>query len=420
MKIFFQNFGCKLNLAELQELKISAFDLGYTSTNQIRHADLILINTCNVTGRAFEKIQQFIQKNIQTEKIYIVTGCMPLSFIRQKHRNNIFIVPSTKKNTIPDLLKKLIIKPSKKTNISLSTRHQLAKTRSFVKIQSGCNTRCSYCIIPFQRGNSNSISPAKITKQINFYLKHDFQEIVLTGTNLGQYKYEKNDLQQLIKYILDHTNIKRLRISSIDVCDINDELLSLYQTYSKVICPHFHLALQSGSDKILKLMRRPYSVSKYLATTQKIYKLIPGVSITTDVIVGFPGEDRQDLNRTIQVIEQIPFLKVHLFSYSNHPQTDSSKYPNQIDHQEIKKRYQTLNIVANKSRHLFFTSQIGKVVPVLMEQIRQKDQEKSIYRGYSDSYLPIIVNSSQPLSPNCIYPIKIRKIVADGLLGEQE
>ncbi|MFZ5391728.1 MAG: MiaB/RimO family radical SAM methylthiotransferase [Patescibacteria group bacterium] len=420
MKIFFQNFGCKLNLAELQELKISAFDLGYTSTNQIRHADLILINTCNVTGRAFEKIQQFIQKNIQTDKIFIVTGCMPLSFIRQKNPDNILVVPSAKKNTVPGLLKKLITKPSQKAIIPISTRPQLAKTRSFIKIQSGCNTRCSYCVIPFQRGNSSSISPDEIIKQINFYLQHDFQEIVLTGTNLGQYKYEKFDLQQLIKFILDQTNIKRLRISSIDVCDINDELLSLYQSYSKIICPHFHLALQSGSDKILKLMRRPYSVSKYLATTKKIYKLIPGVSITTDVIVGFPGEDQQDLDCTIQVIEQIPFLKVHLFSYSNHSQTDSSKYANQVDYQEIKKRYQMLNAVASKSRHLFFTSQIGKIVPVLIEQIRQKDQNKNIYRGYSDSYLPVIINSSQPLSPNRIYPIKIRKIVANDLMGEQE
>lgn len=418
MKIFFQNYGCKLNLAELQEIKISALESGYQITNQISQADLILINACNVTSKAFEKTCHFIKKNGRDDKKVIITGCLPPSFTRQKHPKNFFLIPSIKKQTIPILLKKFILPPVKPPAPLSYSGQQLAKTRSFIKIQSGCNTRCSYCVIPFHRGKSVSVSPDKIVQQIDFYVKHGYQEIVITGTNLGQYEYQKYDLKQLIDYIVNRVKIPRLRVSSIDASDIDDELLDLYNKYSNIVCPHFHLALQSGSDDILQSMRRPYSVAQYLSKVDKIYRSVSRVSITTDVIVGFPGESERDVDKTIQVIKQAAFLKVHLFSYSNHPQTDSSKFDHQISDQDIKKRYQKLLAAAENSRHAYFANQIGKTVPVLIEQIRPGDLQKNIYRGYSDNYLPVHINSIQPLLPNRIYPVKIKKIVSGNLIGE--
>ena len=414
MKLFCQNYGCKLNLAELQEIKLAALRLGYILTNQISEADLILVNSCNVTQTAFSKIEQFVKKNHQTKRKIIITGCLPPRFNQEKNEN-FFIVPSAQKGTIPQLLQK-IIDQSSDTNSHPDFR-QIAKTRSFIKIQTGCNTRCTYCIIPYQRGRSRSFSPVQITNQIKEYIGQGYQEIVLTGTNLGQYNYHDKKLPFLIEYIFDHVEIPRLRISSIDVCDIDNQLLNLYQKYSKIICPHFHLALQSGSDKILQAMKRPYNISKYRKVVDDIRMILPSSTITTDIIVGFPGEIMSDILSTQDFIREMQFLKVHLFSYSDHSLTPSSHLPDKVSVANIKKRYHLLSQTANQVRKNILLSQIKQNYSILVEKTKKNDQGKNIYRGYSSTYIPVKIISKKTLLANNFYDIKIEKYESGELIG---
>lgn len=415
MKLFCKNFGCKLNLAELQDIKHSALQSGIELTNQISDADLILVNTCNVTARAFAKIRHFIEKNQFHPKI-IVTGCLPPEFLRQKHPANFIIVPASQKNSLPAIFQK--INQTNSTNPIAADRKKVTKTRSFIKIQSGCNTRCTYCVIPFARGSSHSDYPDIILNKINYYLQQGYQEIVLTGTNLGQYQYKKTDLADLIDKIIAHAPIPRLRISSIDVNDISKKLLALYQKYSNIICPHFHLALQSGSDKILRAMKRPYNIKTYLAAVQKIRQTLPESSITTDIIVGFPGETDDDHQKTTELIRQVQFLKVHLFSYSDHAQTRASQYPDKIPIQIIKSRYKELLEVADQTRLQVLRRQIGQKFPVLVELTKKNDSGKNIFRGYSPQYFPVVIFSPKKLTANEIYSVKIEKLFRGHLFGQ--
>jgi len=401
MKLYCHNFGCKLNLAETQAIAATAQTIGYRLVFDVQKADVVFINGCHVTQKAHQKLIGFINRVGESAQI-VVTGCLPQNFCRQNHPARIKVFSSTEKGRVIPFLTSLVIGK----NYGRQLGSQL-RTRHFIKIQSGCDTRCSYCIIPYYRGSSTSLSPPEIIQQINS-LPVDTKEIVLTGTNLGQYNWKKNQLADLLLKIIHSTDIPRVRVSSIDVTDIDDRLIQVFA--NSKLCPHLHLALQSGSDKILQSMKRPYNRQQYIAVVQQVQS-IPNLSITTDVIVGFPGETELDFAQTLSLISSIPFLKVHTFSYSEHPQTRSAHLKPKIPRPVIKDRYQQLIQVARTRREQVMSTYQNKIMPVLFEQSKH-----NYLTGYTPNYIPVKV-SAKPSLINQVLPVRITKTSAQGAIG---
>lgn len=402
MKLYCHNFGCKLNLAETQQIATQAQTIGYRLVFKWKNADIVFINGCHVTQKAHQKLLNFINR-IDQQKRIIVTGCLPKDFQDKDHLQNITIFSSQEKDKIVPYLAELVADPKESSQSATSLR-----TRFFIKIQSGCNTGCSYCIIPHYRGRSASLSPADIIERIN-QLPTDTKEIVLTGTNLGQYQWQNWRLADLLKEIIRSTDIPRIRVSSIDVTDINNEIIDVF-TNSR-LCPHLHLALQSGSDKILHLMKRPYHRDLYLAKVRQVLK-IPLLAITTDVIVGFPKETEADFMSTVDMLQQVSFLKVHAFSYSEHPHTYSAQIQPKVSANTVKDRYHRLTDIARSIRKKVMASYKNKTLPVLLEQSKH-----GFLTGYTPNYIPVKVATTSN-NINQIVPVKIIETGAGCVIGK--
>ncbi len=397
MKLHVVNFGCKLNLSESHDLQRKAQQLGFIITKNIQNTEVIIINSCHVTNQALQKIIRFVNKIPPQVKHIVVTGCLPINtgfdrgdiYIDYQHDHDkiiLFLSSIITKKIAPDTIRK-------------------TSTREFVKIQSGCDTCCTYCIIPHYRGRPTGIPLPAIIDKISTLEQENYREIILTGTNLGKYKYLQTDLAGLIDKIISHTKIERLRISSIDVTDLDQKLLDLYRTHSDRICPHFHLALQSGSDRVLKLMHRPYTSEQFLSWTEKIYQTVPDATITTDIIVGFPSETDADFIDTLRMIKKCRFLKTHIFSYSEHPQTPSVKILPKINPDIARERHKLAVQYASRVRRQVMHSFIGKKFPVLFEQ-----KKNGYHSGFTPNYLPVktIANPGQDLT-NKIVNINLKR-----------
>lgn len=411
-KIFFKNFGCKLNLAELQQYQILAEKLGFIIAQDPDEADLALVNSCHVTVKTNQKIQKYISHRLSHIPIIIITGCFPRDQLIKKTPGHIIIhLDSHQKFSLKHILRKYSgqSQPAERINIFL------ARTRAFVKIQQGCNTQCAYCIIPHYRGRSRSYSDREIIKKIKFYIQQGVQEIVLTGTNLGKYNYRNHNLSYLLQAILTKTSILRLRVSSIDITDISPQLIKIFNHFPDRLCPHLHLALQSGSDKILKLMRRPYDSSRYIKTIHEIHKKIPNVSITSDIIVGFPQEKSCDFRATCHLIKKAGFSNVHIFTYSEHPNTLSATIHPKVPNLIIKKRYKILSDIADKVATRHKRHFINRHMPVLFE-----GKQAEFIAGYTPNYLPVRVYDFKPdiIYRNQIFLVKLLKIKKNYFVGK--
>jgi len=400
MKIYLHNFGCKLNLAEIQSIYYHARSVGYQPVRQSDQADVILINGCHVTEKAHQKLITYMNRLPDNKKI-IVTGCLPKKFVHQIHSPQVKVFSSSHKHLIPAYLNQIFETPKQKS-------HHYFRTREFIKIQSGCSTRCSYCIIPQYRGCPISRSPQEIIDEIN-HRSPQARELVLTGTNLGQYQYHHANLAQLLSLIIKYTSIPRIRISSIDVGHINSELILVLQ--HPKICPHLHLALQSGSDRILQLMKRPYTSQEYRRAIEMV-RNIPDLTITTDVIVGFPGESDSDFQQTCQTIVAVGFLKTHIFTYSEHPECASAKIFPKISPSDIRERLKIIRPMANNVGLTVKKQFIGQTFPVLFERYQTGKST-----GYTSNYLPVTV-AGKKIPRNHIRNIRISGLEDDRLTGE--
>jgi threonylcarbamoyladenosine tRNA methylthiotransferase MtaB len=243
------------------------------------------------------------------------------------------------------------------------------RSRPSVKVQDGCNNACTFCIVPHARGKSRSAEAGRIVSQINALEAKGYNEIVLTGIHLGSYGNDLKPqlvLSNLIEIILNNTEIKRIRLSSLGIHEIDDRLLELFQ--ESRICRHLHIPLQSGDDSILRRMNRPYKTSAYLDKVTELYMKIRDISIGTDVIVGFPGESEQSFLNTKNFIDDIPFAYIHIFPYSSRPGSNASRMTDQIAHSVKKRRFDVLNALNNRKRRFFIESQINKILDIIIEE----------------------------------------------------
>jgi len=276
---------------------------------------------------------------------------------------------------------------------------QCEKTRVLIKIQSGCDFNCTYCIIHKFRGKTKSIPLNNVITQIKAKEKQGVKEIVLVGQNILQYKYQNENFIDLVQQILKQTQIHRIRFSSLDPRLINANFLDLLK--NSRICPHLHLSLQSGSNKILKSMNRNYTASKYLDITKQARKINSLTSITTDIIIGFPGETDKDFQDTLNLVAKIDFLKIHIFPYSIRAETIAADFKNQVSPKIKKERFIKLNVLADKQKAKFLKKMNGKTFPVLFEQ-----KKSDFWKGFTSNYIQVKKSSTKNLS-NQILKVKI-------------
>ena len=400
-KIFYKNIGCKVNNYELNSICSIFFDNNYKYDE--KNPDVVLINTCSVTSQADKKSRNYISRYRKKYKnsILIVMGC----FIQGLDENVInkidadIIIGNVYKNEIFDLVNKFkaehkkIIKLNKNTRKvcyeEISHLKYFSQTRAYIKIQDGCNKFCSYCLIPYIRLESRSRKKEDILIEIDNLLKNNYKEIVLTGIDVSSYGldlYENYTFSDLLEEILNtFNNYFRLRISSIEESMIDDKFLYLLSK-DKRICDHMHLSLQSGSDKILKLMNRRYNSSDFLKKVNKIFKVRPLMNLTTDVIVGFPGENNEDFLETVEFVKKCNFSKIHVFPYSDRKGTAASKFPNHVNDAEKRKRVDFLLNISKELENKYISKFIGTKLEVLVENFDQKTES---FFGHTSNYLEL-------------------------------
>jgi len=396
MKICLATIGCKLNQAESNKLKENLQKAGFFVVSWEKSPNLALINACSVTRGAEQITRQIIRKiKRKNSKIKIIaTGCLQKKipeidkFIKNKEKVFNYIIKNYKKQT-------------KFVSSKLIPHHFSERTRAFIKIQDGCSFKCSYCLTRILRGPAKSISPKEIVKEIKEKEREGYKEVVLVGVNIGLYQSSGFNLVDLLKKIFKETKIPRLRLSSLDPRLIKDDLIKLFK--NPRLCPHLHLSLQSGSDKILKMMNRHYKSRYILSIIKKAKKINPLISFSADIIVGLPGETEKDFQATLNLIKKIKFMKIHFFPFSPRPKTEALKFKNKIPEKIIKKRIQLLKILNEQLKNKFIEKMFGKILPVLFEHKR-----RTYWEGYTSNYLRVKFKNQENLW-NQIRKIKITK-----------
>ena len=413
--------GCKLNQADSIQLYKKFIQNGFNVNSNLDNPDIYILNSCTVTHVADKKARKSLRKikKDNPSTLTVLTGCYA-----ERDKENII------KSKIADLVYGNFQKDNLIKDISnhlgyqlppldnpIKTGNLLERTRASVKIQEGCNQICAYCIVPKVRGREKSIDKKLITNEINDLHERGYKEIILTGTQLGTYGFDliNENLETLIKFIMTETSIERLRISSIQAHEISEDLLDIYRQYSQRICNHFHLALQSGSNNILKLMRRKYNNNDYLKAVNLIKSNLINPSISTDVIVGFPSETEKDFNDTLKIIKSSRFSKIHLFPYSDRPGTSSYYFKDKIKPEIKKERMNIALKLANNEESEYRLNVLNQKRNILWEKPLNESPTK--FEGYSEDYLRVHIESKDNLY-NKITPVILKKSAKDYIIGE--
>lgn len=412
MKAAIHTLGCKVNIYESEYITNILKENGYQIIDFDSKADIYIINTCTVTNTSDKKSEKMIKRARKQNKdaIIIAMGCH--AQIKGDNIDADIIIGNKDKSKIISLIeeyqenKNKIKRIYNLDNVSFEDMYISSfnsHTRAFVKIQDGCDAFCSYCIIPYARGPIRSKDPKTVIKEITSLVENGYKEIILTGIHTGKYGKDINyTFEQLLKDIIKIKNLYRIRISSIEINELTDPILDLIKD-NKIIAKHLHIPLQSGSDKILKLMDRKYDLKFYKDRIEKIRKMIKDVSITTDLIVGFPNEDEKDMEDTLKFIKEIKFTKIHTFPYSKREGTKAASMENQIDETIKRKRVKTVLELSDQLEQDFYQSKLNETEEVIIEQTKDG---KSY--GYTSNYIKVEINS--PLKPNEVISVKINKV----------
>lgn len=423
-----QTLGCKVNQYESEAIEEIFEARGFERKE--KDADIYVINTCTVTNMSDRKSRQMISRarKDNPDAIIAVMGCY--SQVKPEDVAKIegvdIILGSRNKEEVVDLcedmlqnkeaIDQIISVSEEKTFEDLQISNQTEMTRAYMKIQDGCNMYCSYCLIPYARGNVVSRPMDSIVKESQRLAQNGFKEIVLTGIHVASYGKDFDDgssLIDVIENVASVDGIERIRLSSMEPRHITKDFLERMKATGKA-CDHFHLSLQSGSDDVLKAMNRKYDTKIFKEKTGLIREVFPNAGLTTDIIVGFPGETEENHKETMDFVDDIKFAKTHLFKYSKRDGTKAAKMKEQVNGNIKKERLKDLEAIEDKNRNEFLEKQIGKTLSVLFED---KSDIEGFKSGYSTNYLR--VNVENPLLPsNEIYDVKITGIENDELIGE--
>ena len=413
MKFKVINFGCKVNTYESTYLEEKFIENNLVEASSIEDADLLVINTCSVTNMADQKCKKMIRR-IRRENpnaILIATGCsVQNNFDIYKEYGVNILVDNFHKGEIYNLLKKYL---ETKENIYIFNNNRNQKfedmllekytkhTRAFIKVQDGCDNFCSYCVIPLVRGSIRSKAFDEVIKEAKILSSNGHKEIVLVGIHTGSYNSNGKDLVDLINELSKIDEIKRIRISSIEITELNDKFMNLLKNNNK-IANHLHIPLQAGSDEILKIMNRKYDLKYFEDKINLIRSIRPDINITTDVIVGHPYETDELFDKTLEFCKKISFGKIHVFPYSIRKNTKAASMPNQVDELSKKNRAEKLIRLSDILMDKYESKFLGKEMDIITE-INHKGE----IVGFTSNYIKIYVNNSANISTNEIISVKL-------------
>ncbi len=402
--VAFYTLGCKLNFSETSTIARQLDKIGFTKTEFNNGADMFVINTCSVTENANKECKRLIRraKKISPNSFIVITGCF--AQLKPKLISEIdgvdMVLGANDKFNLPILLKDLNNKKSAEihgceiNNLNYISSFSLSeRTRSFLKIQDGCDYPCTYCTIPLARGRSRSGTINNILKNAKKISDSGIKEIVITGVNIGDFKDNDKRFIDLIKELDKVSGIERFRISSIEPNLITDDIIATVRD-SKKFVPHFHIPLQSGNDIILRKMRRRYRTSLYEEKLKKIKKAIPNVCIGADVIVGFPGESDALFNSSVNFIKGLPISYLHVFSYSERENTLAITFAGVVEKHKRAERSKTLRILSNKLQRSYYQKYIGSTQTVLLET----ENKNGFLYGFTDNYIKVKIPFSKDLT----------------------
>lgn len=415
----FYTLGCKVNQYETEAMAELFSDAGYEICDFSEIADVYVINTCSVTHMGDRKSRQIIRRAKKTnpDAVVAVTGCYAQTAPDEILKiNGVNLVLGTKdRKNIVEKVQALSVSSSVNGVSNIMDNHEFEelkiknysdKTRAFIKIQEGCNQFCSYCIIPYARGPVRSRSEAEVLSEIEKLVSNGFAEIILVGIHVASYGLDlgNTSLGELLLKADKIDGVKRIRLSSIEPMTLNREFVNKIKA-AKKLCPHFHISLQSGCDETLRRMNRKYTTAQYKEIVDGLRESFPNAAITTDIMVGFPGETDEEFQRTLDFVNEIQFSDAHVFQYSPRRGTPAAKRPDQIS-AEIKDRRSKIIIdAAEKSRDKFLAGYLGKTVNVLFEQI----VSDGFFEGKTDNYINVHVKSDKDLSGK-FFDVKLEEL----------
>lgn len=414
--------GCKVNTYESEYIIHLLKEAGYQVRDFDEVCDVYIINTCTVTNTSDIKSRKMIRKAIRknADACVVAIGC----FVEANKDFDLpgldIVLGNRDKSKIVELLDQWFLKKEqiRRLYASLSSEFEdmyisefPGRTRAFVKIQDGCENFCSYCIIPFVRGKCRSKKPSEVIAEITDLVNNGYKEVVLTGIHTGNYGVDLGiDFATLLKKIVTIPGLLRLRISSIEITELTKDVLEVI-AHSSVIVDHMHIPLQAGSNHVLSLMNRKYDLDYYLNKISEIRSVRPNIAITTDIIVGFPGESEEDFIETIHICQKVGFAKIHVFPYSERMGTKAMELPSHIDATIKKERAKKLLDVSKKLENLYYVSFVGKEVDVLIEEIKNGRSY-----GHTGNYLHVEIPLVLP--QNIFVKVKIREVSYPYCVGE--
>ncbi len=422
-RVAISTLGCKTNQFEsatmIEQLKVA----GYHVVPFTESSDIYIINSCTVTARTDAETRRLIRRarRLNPDSRIIATGCyaqvapgelekMPEldCILGNQEKLNISSLLDSSEHVVSDISAISQVESLKLTSFA-------EHTRAFLQIQNGCNSFCTYCIVPYARGRSRSVSPDDILHGIQDFAANGFNEVVLTGIHLGAYGLDLTSPTSLVALVLaiDTADIvPRLRIGSIEPNEVSDEFLKLMAA-SQSICPHVHLPLQSGSNTVLQRMGRSYSAAFFKELIGKIFEAIPDAFIGADVIAGFPGETEAEFNETVQLLEMLPFSDLHVFPYSSRPGTTAASMPGHLPAQVVTERSARLRDIAKLKKTAFLEQFVGRVLKVLVQGYNDKT---GLCKGLSRNYISVLFPGEKSLV-NTEVPIIISTCNGDGCTG---
>jgi threonylcarbamoyladenosine tRNA methylthiotransferase MtaB len=426
MRVTFYTLGCKLNQAETESLVGQFGQSGFEIVSPNDVADIYIANTCTVTHIADRKSRHWLRlaRRRNAQALIIATGCYaqrsrqvlaPLAdiVIDNKEKEHLLEVVTSLSLPEPSFVLERTPLGHCEPSEAISSIAPAARTRSLIKIQDGCHGPCEYCIVPKVRPREYSLPASQIIDEVRQKVVLGYKEVVLTGTKVGSYKDDATDLRHLVQRILDDTGIQRLHLSSLQPSEVSSEVLALWQ--DERLCRHFHLALQSGSETVLQRMKRSYSLDQYQRTINFIQDKIPEVAITTDIMVGFPGESDEEFERSYSFCQQVGFANIHVFPFSPRPETAAASMPRQIKDKVKQERNQRMLELSRSCRCRFCEQFLGQTMRVLWE--KETSPGSGIYSGLTSNYIRVTAHSEKHLS-NEITPARLVALGNQGIQGE--
>ncbi len=427
-KVAFITLGCKVNQTETEAMAGIFQQRGYILTDPDTRADVYVVNTCSVTHLGERKSRQMVRRAIRLnpDAVVAVTGCFAqVSPADAAAIEGVDVVIGTRdRDRIVDFVEESLREKHQVLAVSnimdevefedIPLQAVPGRTRAFLKIQDGCENYCSYCIIPYARGHLRSRSLDSIARETRVLAADGFQEIVLTGINLGAYGREggRYTLADAVRTVLEESRIVRLRLSSAESLEISESLIGVMESDSRM-CPHLHLPLQSGEDSILAAMRRPYTTADYAELLARLREKMPDLAVTTDIIVGFPGETPELFAKSLEFATAMEFAKIHVFPYSRRAGTPAANFRQQVGDAEKKRRVTELLAVGERSGFKFRQGFLGRTMSVLVEK-----SEIGMAEGLTPNYQRVFIETKTcEIQERELVPIELLRVIPEGFVG---